>query len=173
MSGENKIRRIANNKNYDCEFLPSDQRRFWKKVDKSDGCWNWIRAISATGYGDFGLNGKTVKAHRLMYHKYVEYVPEEMVIDHICRNTACVRPDHLRIITQKENTMIGFSPYAINARKTHCKRGHEFSPENTELRGKPNVNYGRHCIKCQAYKRRLRSAEKRKIDALLSGDKGE
>ncbi len=154
---EEKNRRVANNENYDAEFGPNDQRRFWKKVEKSDGCWNWTGARTPIGYGDFGLNGKTVRAHRLMYHKYVAPIPENMVVDHMCRNASCVNPDHLRVITHVENTMIGNSPQALNARKTHCKRGHEFTKENTDIRGAPGINRGRHCLACQKAYQKIRS----------------
>lgn len=58
---------------------------------------------------------------------------EGKTIDHLCRNRGCVNPLHLQAVPMRENTLRGFGPSAENARKTHCKRGHEFTPENTYL----------------------------------------
>lgn len=71
-----------------------------------------------------------------------------MVVDHICGNRNCVKPDHLRLLTPKENALDGRGLGAINARKTHCKNGHPFDRK-----------YGkqRYCSICQAAKtKRLR-----------------
>lgn len=66
-----------------------------------------------------------------------------MQIDHLCRNHDCVNPEHLEVVTQAENMRRGIGATAINARKTHCKHGHEFTPENIYRR--PN---GRECMTC-------------------------
>jgi hypothetical protein len=81
----------------------SDAERFWSRVDKTDGCWNWTAGKNNMGYGAFCLNGKTEKAHRVSYAWANGNIPEGEWIDHICRNPACVRPSHLRIATPKEN----------------------------------------------------------------------
>jgi hypothetical protein len=56
-----------------------------------------------------------------------------MQLDHLCRVRGCVNPDHLEVVTGATNTLRGISSPAINARKTHCRRGHEFTPENTYI----------------------------------------
>lgn len=79
--------------------------RFWAKVDKSGECWEWLGAKSGEGYGNFTTHhkGKTYKAHRLSYQLMNGYIPEGLVIDHICHNTSCVNPSHLRAVTRKQN----------------------------------------------------------------------
>lgn len=102
-----------------------------------DGCMVWQRNISNAGYGQ--MNWKPGKgqavisgAHRLIYHLTVEPVQVGKVIDHLCRNRACVRPDHLEMVQQRENVMRSpIAPGALNAAKTHCAQGHEYTPENT------------------------------------------
>lgn len=76
--------------------------RFWQKVAKSDECWEWTASRYRNGYGEFRSGGHSL-AHRFAYEVSVGPIPEGMQIDHICHNKACVRPDHLRIVTCKQN----------------------------------------------------------------------
>ena len=72
-----------------------------------------------------------------------------MYLDHLCRNTICVNPDHLEIVTPRENVLRGFGPTAIKARQTHCKKVlHPLSGDNLYLKnGKNGVE--RHCRECE------------------------
>lgn len=82
-----------------------------------------------------------------------------MTLDHLCRNRACVRRSHLQPVTNKENVLRGESILAENARKTHCKNGHELTPENTYMRKR--MQGGRMCKLCSAESgRRNRAAPK-------------
>lgn len=78
--------------------------RFWSKVDKTGECWVWTAACNNRHYGLFGFNGRLVLAHRFAYELTTSPIPEGLVIDHICFNTKCVRPDHLRAVTPTVNT---------------------------------------------------------------------
>lgn len=79
--------------------------RFWSKVDKTGDCWEWIAGKDPRGYGriSFTSGGRSVPhlAHRCSYLEHFGYLPN--VVDHICRNTSCVNPKHLREATQKQN----------------------------------------------------------------------
>lgn len=117
--------------------------RFWEKVEKTDSCWMWTATLIQSGYGHFRVGDRMVLAHRFAYELEVGPIPERLTLDHLCRNRACVRPSHLEPVTMLENLRRGRAG-AYNAEKTHCKHGHEFTPENTG-------NYGgkRYCRTCR------------------------
>jgi hypothetical protein len=105
--------------------------RFWSRVDKSGNCWLWTGGRTSEGYGRFWLNGKSVLAHRVAYALAHGKLPSDgYQLDHTCRVRICVR--HLEPVTIRENLMRGSTTQAaINAAKTHCKQGHEFTDANT------------------------------------------
>lgn len=76
--------------------------RFWEKVNKTETCWEWTSAVIG-GYGVFVLDGVTQRAHRVLYEWEAGKIPSGKVLDHICRNPICVRPGHLRPVTNKQN----------------------------------------------------------------------
>lgn len=116
-----------------------------KKIE--DGCWIWQGRIYDNGYGNFGLNKKYTTAHRFSYQHFKGKIPKGKVIDHLCRNKTCVNPEHLEAVSIKENVLRGSGIAAKNAKKTHCKRGHEFTPQNTYSYVK-NQGIGRTCREC-------------------------
>lgn len=106
---------------------PKAQRNFWRKVDTSGECWLWT-AATTNGYGKF--NGW--RAHRWAYVTAYGDIPDGLVLDHLCRNRACVRPDHLEAVTIRTNILRGES-MTRNLSKTHCHKGHEYSETNTVM----------------------------------------
>lgn len=132
----------------------SAEIRFWLKVDRTDTCWLWTASVTAAGYAQLSINNRPHLGHRLAYEWLVGPIPPGTELDHLCRTPACVRPEHLEPVPHVVNVLRGQSPMAINARKTHCVHGHEFTPANTYIhptRGK------RHCLACQ----RLHGRKKR------------
>lgn len=112
--------------------------KFWSKVNKTETCWLWTRGL-VYGYGQFHatIDGKKYhRAHRYAYEATVGPIPTGLVLDHICRVRNCVRPDHLRAVTDRENTLEprSESPSRKNAEKTHCSHGHPLSGENLIMR---------------------------------------
>jgi hypothetical protein len=103
-----------------------------KRISKQEnGCWLWTGDISRAGYGRFKDNGKQIPAHRAVYEAYVGPIPQGLVIDHLCRVHACVNPQHLEPVTNKENILRGIAPAAKYSKQTACKYGHTYTPETT------------------------------------------
>lgn len=126
----------------------SAHRRFWSKVEAAPApdCWLWTGALNSRGYGKFFVakeEGRTVliAAHRWAFLMLRGDV-DGLLLDHLCRNPACVNPWHLEPVTNAVNLGRQVSG---NGSKTTCKRGHAFTPGNT---GRQNGGH-RYCRECK------------------------
>lgn len=100
-----------------------------------DDCWPWTGSTDRKGYGHFRVaKGKTNKAHIFGFLLSGGKLKPGEHVDHKCNNTPCQNPAHLRPLGNKENNARSQSPSAINARKTHCIRGHPLSGANLYIR---------------------------------------
>jgi HNH endonuclease len=108
--------------------------RFLHKVDWTldDDCWLWLGSKitsphTGNKYGNFWDGKRNILAHRYAVERERGPIPDGMVVDHLCRQTLCVRPDHLDVVTPAENTRRGMRHIlqkAEAAARTHCSRGH-------------------------------------------------
>lgn len=127
--------------------------RFLQKTEMTYlGCWNWTGYLNTGGYGSLYTGEKpSVLSHRFSYEHFVGPIPDGLALDHLCRNKGCVNPFHLEPVTRAENTRRAF------ALQTHCKYGHEYTPENTHI----SVVGSRKCRQCNRernWRRRGRAA---------------
>lgn len=99
-------------------------------------CWEWTGWVAKNGYGylwfgkKVGGVGSWACAHRVSYEFSKGPIRDGFDIDHLCRNTRCVRPDHLEAVPPRTNNLRGYSFAAVNARKTHCPWGHPYDGDN-------------------------------------------
>ena len=127
--------------------------RFWDKVRVLDnGCWEWTGARrQKAGYGLFHWQGLLRIAHRVSYEALIGLIPKGLESDHLCRNRACVRPEHIEPVSHRENVRRGVRPSQMRA-KRHCPHGHPYEGENLYVR--PNGD--RECRTCHRTQERAR-----------------
>ena len=138
------------------------------------GCWLWLGSGTQNGYGHFYYEGRVQLAHRASFEIFNGEIPDGLLVCHKCDTPACVNPDHLFTGTYSDNARDSINKnrkplpvWVLMARAlTHCKRGHEFSVNNTGISHRGN----RVCRACSA----MHQANRRKKIALglLSGKAG-
>lgn len=142
-------------------------QRFLSKIveDPQTGCWLWTGARHKRDrYALFKAGGRCRQAHRVSYEIFVGEIPAGLDLDHTCRRRECVCPRHLAPVTERENVINSASPQAARERqlaRTHCKRKHAFTPENTRYNAQ-NVRVCKACdrLRQRAYKQRKRKRER-------------
>lgn len=144
----------------------SARARILQRTDRGGNCWLWIGRLNSYGYAEIKVDGSPYRmAHRVAYEAWVAPIPEGLQLDHLCRVRHCVNPAHLEPVTNRENTMRGENFTAVNAAKTHCKRGHEFDEANTYLWRNSRI-----CKQCRRdyareFKSRKRDAARKAVAA--------
>jgi hypothetical protein len=104
------------------------EKRFWSKVKKVDGCWEWIGVKARNGYGLFTVSGRRLGAHRVVYTLIRGEIPEGFCVLHQCDNPGCVNPEHLFLGTNADNV-------ADRNAKGRTARGRDTVPPEKRARG--------------------------------------
>lgn len=126
-------------------------------IDPETGCWEWLLCHNSDGYSRAVFLGKEWKAHRLSYVTFVGPIKDGLTIDHLCRNRGCLNPDHLEVVSLKENILRGDGWGGKHRRKTQCVRGHAFDESNTLV----NARGWRVCVTCKREKAREASRRRK------------
>lgn len=143
------------------EFLRSELIKNREIVGE---CWEWSGGTFVSGYGRINIDRISIRVHRLSYLVFTGPLRIGLVIDHICRNRRCFRPEHLGQVTAQVNAMENNSgASAINAAKTHCKNGHPLSGTNLYTQKKTGYRYCRKCSRARGrvYESKLRKSFKK------------
>ena len=131
------------------------------RVENEQGCLVWKGALE-DGYGRTKYKGKRRPVHRILWEEVHGPVVEGYELDHKCRNRACSNINHLRVVTCQQNLLASPITWAsINAAKTHCPKGHEYTEDNIYKKVYTSSGkYKRHCKQCKAeYQLRYREAK--------------
>lgn len=121
------------------------------------GCWVW-GDLDARTYSRVGVGGRTRLAHRVVWEEVVGPIPEGLDIDHLCRNKACVNPDHLEPVTRAENML------RAEVRRAQCPKGHPYEGDNVIWVRRRGYKPSQLCRTCRtevvrARRRRLKTEE--------------
>lgn len=145
-------------------ILPDEEynRRWIERVRArcivdANGCWVWQGSTQVSknqrpdqvGYATTNYRHKTIRAHRKMLELTSgQTLPKHLHACHTCDNRPCCNPDHLYPGTNQQNHLDGGKRKRMQGQtKTHCKSGHEFTPENTYW-GKRGLSFCRQCKQC-------------------------
>lgn len=151
------------------EFTPELVERFWSHVScddvQGDGCWNWTGVLKDNGYGRVLLmvdgRRRLVSAHRVAValDRLDLLMMPGMVCDHLCRNRKCVRPSHIRVVSQAENLYADGSQSLAkkNGEKAKCPAGHDFVW--VKAKDRPSGKK-RRCPVCHSGKQKMRRIER-------------
>jgi hypothetical protein len=148
----------------------SQLQRFYSRIRVNDktGCWEWAGALCHDGQGRMLIGPGQVASHRLSWEHFVSAIPEpkrHYAVRQTCghRDLGCVNPLHLELVTLGD--ALAAFPHTITARgrrQTHCRKGHEFTPENTGINGKSGARYCLRCRDDRFARQRARAAAQRK-----------
>ena len=138
-------------------------RRLFAGIRQTEsGCWQWTKCLDNQGYGRILIDHKNQKAYRAMWQFMRGTIPRGLYVDHICRNRGCVNPEHLRLVTPKQNAVensLGVS--AKNASKEHCPAGHPYSGSNLRIASNRRGRKMRLCRECDNRRHREKYARNR------------
>jgi len=147
----------------DADYSARRLRHILARSEPDNGCLRYTGGCVSTGYGSVCFAGYNWLAHRLIWTLQRGPVPQDLTIDHLCKNKTCLNIDHMEIVTfaensrRKNNNLTGLTKVRqIKRDPVHCSRGHEYGPQDF------NRNGWRSCKRCDREQAVIRR-QKRKI----------
>lgn len=126
-----------------------------RSVTPRPDCQIWTGATDR-GYGRICVDGVVKRVHRVAWELTYGPIPEGSEVDHLCGIKACVNVEHLELVSHTENTRRGVRAFA-RRRRTHCKKGHPITPDNTMVNEFTDPDFKR-CATCERERKRRRKA---------------
>ncbi len=147
----------------DVDSIRTALRKYAEKTDL-DECWHWTGAVNSSGYGSHRYIWKTVNDMNItgLHLDHFKF-PES------CIGKLCVNPTHLRPASVRENVLRSDGFASHEAAQTHCKHGHEFTPENTHFRSGNKIK--RDCLTCRKEYDRQRYNNPERRDAMRAANR--
>ena len=155
--------------------------RFFQKVDKSGNkkypdCWIWDAGRTSKDYGAFSYypDKPPIGAHVASHLFHIGEVPKGKIVRHRCDNPPCVNPEHLLLGTNSDNMKDMFARNrqgSSNRKRTHCRKGHEFTPENIVSKTDSDGTIQRNCRECIKISRKKNRANPEKREKILAYDR--
>lgn len=151
------------------------EQRLMEKVEMIPfhPCWEWIASKRPSGYGQMTTDDnrlttekRPITASRISFVLFVGPIPPGMLVCHSCDNPGCVRPQHLFLGTNWDNAQdrIKKGRKAGPKIKSQCKRGHQFTSDNTYI----DTTGAQQCRTCNKA-RNLKSKRKKAIQRFPKG----
>ena len=137
--------------------VPLFLKRLWSRTEVNDrGCMFWTGSTNSDGYGKISFQNKPVLLHRWIYEQHHGHIPKGILICHRCDTPQCWNIAHLFAGTSQDNLLdCARKGRHTNGSKTHCRHGHEYTPENTLMTDAGKGRWRRSCKTCSRIRQRI------------------
>lgn len=132
--------------------------RLLSRIKHVGDCWVWTGKVNHEGYARIRVLGHSAKwaIHRASYEVFIGPIPDDLTIDHLCRNPSCINPAHLEPVTMETNIRRGFGIGMRYAARDQCCKGHPFVEGSYNIAPNGIGGFFRRCLICRREKEKQR-----------------